>query len=163
MNFSEINLEPLNELRAIGHLIMLFIHYSGTFLLKKDDLDNISPFSILIFRHYSLIFFPIIFVSNGINCGRMLVSNYVSFKQFRIETLKFYFHKLSPIIPLIYIYYLNFYLSNFFIFKSQIISQLLSRNIALRLLFINSTFNVEENVSKIMYIFVFLRLKERSI
>ena len=128
-------LKILNGLCALGHIFILSIHYYVIFGLKNFEFKNSSKISIQIIQHLILIVFPIFFVSNGINSAKFLSSQFKSHKPFHFVTLKFYFKKISSIIPIIYIYYLILQIINNNVFKNDEISLYLSENNFSKLIF----------------------------
>ena len=137
----------LNGMRAIAHIYILISHYRISF--NEDIKSEISLLSISIkhiIRLTLMYAFAIFFVLNGISSGKYL-SYYMNKSSNNFKAaIKFYYQRLAMILPLLYFYYIAFYILVKLVFKNHMLEKMLFDSLLPNLLLISNIFNVVSNV-----------------
>ena len=145
--FNERIIERFNGLRSIGHLYILFLHYFAEFLNLNENSKNIGVPLLHINRFILMYIFVIFFVINGINCGRWMSNKIETKSNFFRMVIKFYFERLSLILPITYLYFFTFMVFIYSFYRSSFLLKMNMDSLLSNLLFIGNFISLESNVS----------------
>ena len=138
----------MNGVRSIAHIYVLvahFILYSIPDIQEKLERLNVQVKHLITLS--SLLAFTIFFVLSGVSSGRWWTKETSLQSSFSKISLRFYWERLSMIVPLSYSYYLTFTMSNLFIFRDIQIKQMLMETLLPNMLFISNYISIGKNVN----------------
>ena len=137
----------LNGLRIIAHIYLLIIHYFLFFnSVFQFNFEQISIPQRHLF-HLSVTFsFIIFFVMSGIISGKWFTKQLKSNASILRISILFFWQRLLMIVPITYIYYFTFTMSNLFFFKHSQIKQMIMESLWPNLFFISNYISVGKNV-----------------
>ena len=146
---------PVDGIRVLGHIYMLMAHYAGLFVEDPDKALIEPPVRSvpLIYSYLKIMIYLLVlnYVLSGISSGRWLTKHMNESPHTLRVIAKFYWQRLAMIIPMTYIYYLTFAMTNWFVFKDPIITQKIWDSLWANLFFVANFASIESNVSIISF------------
>lgn len=138
---------PLNGMKVLSHLLILALHYSWLYNSEPEIYFNLptqlfhSLFIILMMT------FVVFFVIGGFYSAKWLTRNLILDSSLIKVWLKFYFQRLSMIVPNTYLLYFITSSTVFLLIRNIIFKKLILKSLPGNIFFISNLVSVENNAS----------------